>query len=148
MSQENAESLVTSFRVSIPNCEAISFASCQGLEFEVDVVSIPDGGRGSGTLTSRGLPRVNRITFSRGALKGKNSGKGLMTWLTDVQNLDKPLKKQVVTIELLDSASEKLRAWEVRGAWPFRWAGPLLNQEASELTLDYISFAHEGIQEK
>lgn len=139
------ETLTTKFKVVMSEYDDAVFATCEGLESEIDVVFVPEGGRGDGSRALRGNPKVNRITFSRGILGGKSGKKTVFDWFLEVSDSSKPLKRQTLTIQLLDAGGKAVRSWKVQDAWPCRWVGPLLGKDASELTAEFISFAHEGI---
>src|SRR5690606_36932415 len=117
-----------------------------GLEAEIDVVYHEEGGNSRAPRAVRGAPKVNKIIFGKGSLGGKGGSRTVLDWFLDVMDPEKPLKRQLLTIQLLDSQKKAIRTWKVLDAWPCRWSGPMLNRDNTELTVEFLTFAHEGIQ--
>ncbi len=143
---EMSEGVTTYFKVVMEDFEEAVFQSCDGLQAEIDVVYIPEGGKSGAPHAVRGQPRVNKIVFSKGSVSAKGSKRGLFDWFLDVCDYSKPLKRQTLTIQLLDSQRNSIRSWKVLDAWPCRWLGPSLNRDGADLTVEYLEFAHEGIR--
>ncbi len=142
---EKKDALSAYFKVVMEDYEEAVFQSCDGLQAEIDVVYIPEGGRGGSPHAVRGLPKVNKILFSKGSISAKGGRKGLFDWFMDVCDYSKPLKRQTLTIQLLDSQKNALRSWKILDAWPCRWMGPSLSRDGADLSVEYLEFAHEGI---
>jgi phage tail-like protein len=146
MSNENkSPNLSTQFRVVMEDFEEASFQSCDGLEAEVEVLYHAEGGRGLGPRAVRGTPKISKLTFAKGTIHSKGGKKTILDWLTEVMDYSKPLKRQMLTIQLLDAQKNPVRTWKVKDAWPCRWTGPLLSLDSSGLTVEHLVFAHEGI---
>jgi phage tail-like protein len=143
---ERKETVNTKFKVVMQDYEEAVFNTCEGLEAEIDVVFISEGGRGNSARAVRGGPKAGKITFGNGVLSGGKSGKkSLFEWFMDVTDSSKALKRQLLTIQLLDSGNTVVKSWKVHDAWPCRWTGPLLALNSSELVVEHVSFAYEGI---
>lgn len=143
--KEKKDGMTAYFKVVMEDYDEVVFQSCDGLQSEIDVVYIAEGGRGGAPHAVRGLPKVNKILFSKGSISSKGGRKGLFDWFLEVSDYSKPLKRQTLTIQLLDSQKTALRTWRVLDAWPCRWTGPALSRDNADLTVEYLEFAHEGI---
>ncbi len=143
--KESKDGLSAYFKVVMAEYDEAVFQSCDGLESEIEVVYLTEGGRGSAPHAVRGVPKVNKLLFSKGSISGKGGKKGLFDWFLEVCDYSKPLKRQTLTIQLLDSQKNAVRSWRVVNAWPCRWLGPSLSRESADLSVEYIEFAHEGI---
>lgn len=142
---DKKETLTSYFKVVMEDYEEAVFQSCDGLQSEIEVIYVPEGGRGGAPHAVRGLPKVNKILFGKGSLSSKGGKKTLFDWYMEVCDFSKPLKRQTLTIQLLDAKKSALRTWKVLDAWPCRWMGPALNRENADVTVEYLEFAHEGI---
>lgn len=144
------EGLTTLFQIRIGEMPEMVFRSCEGLEAEIEVVSIPEGGRLGAPRTGRGAQRAQKISFSQGSLiqGDKSASNSLFNWFKDVCDSSKPLQKRIIRLKMTNSEGKALSEWEIAGAWPCRWTAPLVSQEAAAVAVEYISFAHEGIERK
>jgi len=46
---------------------------------------------------------------------------------------------------LMDSAGEEKRRWNFQRAYPVKWAGPDMRATASEVAVETLELAHEGL---
>lgn len=142
------EGLTTQFRITIPKHKNVTFKSCDGLESEVEVIQLPEGGRLGAPRTVRGQQLGGRLTFSHGTVSpevSQGGSKTIFDWYQDVCDSSKPLAKETISITVMDSQGKKQAGWKILNAWPCRWIGPLLSAGTNTLTVEQITFAHEGI---
>lgn len=127
----------------------VIFTRCDGIQSEIDVVFLNDGGRLDAIKPVRGSKRGNVISFSMGVVES-NGGKfkDFYEWFDDVCDSGKPLKKKTLNVMLLDSKSDDhvVAQWEISGAWPCRWVGPLLDISDNIAAVDQLTFAYEMIK--
>lgn len=146
LEQQGKREITSQFRIVMEEFEGGMFESCQGLEVELEVVYHVEGGKNMAPRATRGAPKPSLIVFGKGTLGGGKTGKkGIFEWLMDVVDYSKPLKRQTLTIQLLDAEGKAQRTWRVRDAWPCRWSGPALSAGSADLAVEYVAFAHEGI---
>ena len=122
----------------------MTFKSCEGMESEIEVNYIFEGGSLTPPRTTRGAQKVNKISFGKGS-GAQSSGKNLFDWYQDVCDSSKTLSKKTLSIYVTDSEGHEVSEWKVSNAWPCRWMAPMLSKDSSQLAVEYISFAHEGI---
>lgn len=144
------EGLTTLFEIKVAEMPDMVFRSCEGLEAEIEVVSLAEGGRLTAPRTSRGAQRTQKISFSQGSLiqGDKSANMSLFKWFKEVCDASKPLKKRIIYLKMKNSEGKPVSEWEITGAWPCKWSAPLVTQETTEIAVEYISFAHEGIERK
>lgn len=143
---QDREGLSIQFEVVIPGFPKMIFNSCEGLESEVEVVHYEEGGSMGSGRTARGKQSVGKITFAKGMMgPSKVGGPPIFQWFLDVCDASKLLQKKMIVVTVTNSEMQPLASWKMLNAWPCRWVGPLLSQEVSELTVEHLSFAHEGI---
>ena len=54
--------------------------------------------------------------------------------------------REDITIELLGEDGQTVKAsWQVRQAWPCKYTAPDFNANSSELAIESLELAHEGI---
>lgn len=145
---ENSIALSTQFKIAMKDYDDVVFHSCEGLQSEIEVVYLPEGGRAGAARAVRGAPRGGKIAFANGDVMKKGSKQSLLDWYLETCDLSKPLKRQMLTIQLLNSEGQEVRTWQVLEAWPCRWQGPALSRDSQGLTVEYVEFAHEGITAK
>ncbi len=146
-SDEGKEGLSTQFKVVIPELRDMVFKSCEGLESEIEVIHFNEGGNLGAPRTARGAQRVSRLSFGQGT-SGSDSGKTIFDWYLEVCDTSKPLQKKTLSITITDREGKKLTEWRVLNAWPCRWSAPLMSHENASIAVEYVSFAHEGIERK
>jgi len=141
------EGLSSSFKVIIPGLRDMVFKSCDGMELETEVVTFHEGGRTGAPRTARGNQRVGRISFSHGSASGGN-GSTLFDWYLDVCDRSKTLQKKTLSIIVTSPEGKDIAEWRIQNAWPCRWMAPSMGTDGNQLTVEYTSFAHEGIERK
>ncbi len=148
VSKDDQEGLSTRFRVVIPGMNELVFRSCEGMESEMEVTSISEGGRMGAPRTARGHQRVNRMSFSHGSAAKGAGGRSVFDWYMEVCDASKALSKKTLSVVVTDAEGRDLAEWRIVNAWPCRWVAPVIGTDHSRLTVEYISFAHEGIERK
>lgn len=148
VNRNDNEGLSTVFKVIIPGLPEISFKSCEGIQSEIEVVTFVEGGSQTAPRTARGQQRASRISFGQGSTH--SGGKSIYDWYSDVVDPGKPLAKKTfsITIRAPQKEREIIAEWWVLNAWPCQWMAPLMSKEVNQITIDYITFAHEGIRRK
>ena len=53
--------------------------------------------------------------------------------------------RKTITITLLDEEEAPAGSWQVINAWPMRYTAPDFNATASEVAIESIEIAHEGM---
>jgi phage tail-like protein len=49
------------------------------------------------------------------------------------------------SIALQNNKGEVVRRWSFKNAWPVSWEGPQLNSGSSELAIETLEIAHDGL---
>ena len=119
----------------------IGFMEVSGLDIEQDVIEYRDGA--SPVYSARkmaGIKKFSNITLKRGITKGDNE---FYEWMSKVQPND--IERRDLVISLLDHEHNPVVSWKVEGAWPVRLEGPVLNASESEVAIETLELAHEGL---
>jgi phage tail-like protein len=116
------------------------FSEVAGLEASVDVKAYPEGG-----YVVRQLP--GRSTFTNLVLKrGFSADLSFWSWFTDVASGTRPVRRRGVMVELMSNDyATVVGRWTVDRALPVRMKLSDLNARSSELAIEELHLAHEGI---
>jgi phage tail-like protein len=131
---------VLNFRLEIDGMRAAAFSECSGLSSEVDVVEYRSGGDAGLTRKLPGIRKFSNITLKRGITKDRE----LWDWYKTV--LDGAVKRRNGSVVLMDEAGNDVLRWNFRQGWPRKIEGPALNAASSEVAIETIEIAHEGLE--
>ena len=139
--------------------QAAAFSECTGLQLETKVFEYKEGGRNSHSLKFPEVGSIGNITLKRGLTSGANSD-ALFEWQRDVMNgtFDQnrnPNKRPAdsnqdidnrVAIVLMDEAGNEFKRWRLFRPFPVKWIGPDLKASASDVAIETLELACEGIE--
>lgn len=128
------------FTVEIDGLAVAAFSEVTGFDATIDVVEYREGN--DSMITPRkypGLIKYGNITLKWGTAETLE----LFEWLTDIQN--GTIERKTVTITALDAAGSPAASWRLINAWPVKYTAPDLNATASEIAMESIELAHEGL---
>jgi phage tail-like protein len=124
---------------SIVPAPATGFAECSGLEATMTVDEYAEGGRNAGMLKFPGRVRHPNIKLRRGV----TSSLDLWRWHEDF--LRGRGRRRDGIIQLLNDSGDEVRSWRFQRGIPARWAGPPMNALGSQIALEELEIAHEGL---
>jgi phage tail-like protein len=115
------------------------FSECTGLEMTMQAEEYKEGGRNGAVLK---FP--NRVTWSPLTLKrGIAVDTQLWDWFYGFVQGTGKRRDGVVT--LMDASQSAAFMWFFRRGLPTKWTGPALNAAQSNVAIEAIEIAHEGI---
>jgi phage tail-like protein len=127
------------FLVEIDGITRAGFRECSGLDTSQDAGEYREG---TDPLTVRKLPGL--IKYSNISLKrGITDDAELWLWRKTV--MDGRVERKNMSIILLDDAREEKLRWNVKNCWPTKWEGPGFNATSSDVAVESLEIAHEGI---
>lgn len=128
------------FHVEIDGISRAAFQQCSGFDSTIDVIEHREGGENT---TVRKLPGMTK--YSNIQLKwGMTDDKQLYQWHRDAIRGD--VQRKNGSIVLLDRKGEEIARWNFVRAWPSKYDGPDLNAEASDVAIETLELAHEGVE--
>lgn len=131
------------FRVSWGDSNnTVNFSEVSGLTAEHEPIEYRGGA--DVNLTVQKIPSLHKfgnVTMKRGIVPKEN---GFWEWWSSVQTGD--FKRRDVTISLLNETHDPVMTWEIHNAWPVKIEGPALNAKGSEIAVETVEFAHEGLK--
>jgi phage tail-like protein len=130
---------VYNFIVEIDGISRAAFRECSGLDTSQDPIEYREGNE---PLTARKLPGLNK--YANISLKwGTSDDVDLWGWRQKAAD-GAPERKNGSIVLLDDTGAEKHR-WNFREGWPTKWTGPSLNATGSEVAIETLEIAHEGL---
>jgi phage tail-like protein len=130
---------VYNFLVEIDGISRAAFRECSGLDTTQDPIEYREGTDGP---TTRKIPGLNKYTNI--SLKwGISDDTDLWAWRKKAMTGE--VERKNGSIVLLDDTGAEQRRWNFREAWPTKWTGPALNATGSEVAIETLEIAHEGL---
>ncbi len=125
------------------------FQECTGLQVEMDVQELTEGGRNDGTVRQVGRGRYGPIVLKRGMLfpDAGTVDNALWGWIQNVLGGVRPVARYDGVIEVLAADGESTVAtWTFDRGLPQKVAGPQLNAKSGEIAIEELTIAHEGLR--
>lgn len=125
------------------------FQSVSGLTYETDVEDYREGGYNATTRRLVGSVKWPNIVLKKG-FSPKADAHSLLEWReTWVYGIEtRPVDRASGKIIQLSHKMQPVCAWEFERAWPCKWVGPELDASKSELSIEQLELAHEGLKFK
>ena len=128
------------FRLEIDGLDAGSFSEVSGFDATIDVVEYRAGDDPAITPTKLpGLIKYGNITLKWGS----SETMVLYDWLIDIT--EGTIEKKIVTLTALDEEGSPAASWRCINAWPVKYTAPDFNGTSSEVAIETIELAHEGL---
>lgn len=128
------------FSLELAGIEVAHFMECSGLKSSSQVFEIEEGGLNSRTHKRPGQSRWENIVLRYAS----STSTHLLSW-RDTFLRDQFGDRRDGTITLMNNAGEPIRSWSFKNAWPVSWEGPQLNSGQSELAIETLEIAHDGL---
>ena len=124
----------------VPVCSG-AFAECSGLEATMEPRVIKAGGVNYGAAQ-----RVGRVSFSTVVLKrGMTVTRDLWTWFQLVAGGASAVRLSA-EIDMHDAAGNVVLTWGLKRALPVKFKAADLNARGTEVGVEELHLAHEGLQ--
>ncbi len=127
------------YKVEIDGIAAGGFSEVTGFDASIDVMEYREGDMVQTPMKIPGLKKYGNITLK----KGLADSKALYDWLA--VGVTGEVKRTTLTITLLDAAEKAVASWRVINAWPVKYTGPDFNATSSEVAVETLEVAHEGM---
>jgi phage tail-like protein len=128
------------FLVEIDNITQANFIECSGLEATTEVIETREGGNNTTVVKLPGKTTYSDITLKW----GMTTSMELWTWRNDV--IQGTVTRRNGSIVLYDLANKtEVARWNFFNAWPSKWDGPALNAKGTDIAIETLVLAHEGI---
>jgi phage tail-like protein len=116
------------------------FSECSGLEMSLQTEDYQEGGNNATTLK---FPK--HIAYTNIRLKrGITTSDDLWQWFFDF--VEGTGKRKDGTITLRDEQRQAVKVWQFKRGIPVKWTGPTFNATQSQVAIQELEIAHEGLQ--
>lgn len=128
------------------------FQEVGGLEVEMDVQELDEGGRNDGVVRLIGRGTYQPLVLKRGMFFTKDGPvrDELWRWFQDVASGARPSRRYDGMVEVLDRTggdeARVLAAWSFARGLPKKIVGPRLDATRGELAVEELHIAHEGLR--
>ena len=127
------------YKVEIDGLEAGGFSEVTGFDASIDVIEYREGDMTQTPLKIPGLKKYGNITLKQGLVDSMV----LYEWMT--AGLEVDVERKTLTITLLDIAGSPAASWQIINAWPVKYTAPDFNATSSEVAIESLEIAHEGM---
>lgn len=127
------------YTVEVEGLELGGFSEVSGFDASIDVIEYREGDKVQTPMKIPGLKKYGNITLKQG-VADKDA---LYKWMET--GFEKDVNRQTVTITLLDINGEAAASWQVINAWPTKYTAPDFNATSSEIAVETLELAHEGM---
>ena len=126
-------------RVEIDGLDAGGFSEVTGFDASIDVMEYREGDMVQTPYKIPGLKKYGNITLK----KGLTDSMVMYEWL--ITGVDGPVDRKTITITSLDESEQPVASWQVINAWPVKYTAPDFNATSSEVAIETVEIAHEGM---
>ena len=138
--------LKNSYQVSIGRETFKDIRKVSGLDSEVEVVFLDDGGSSDGQKNVRGASSSSGYLTVTVESTSK-SAFSLWDWYEGICDTSSELEKRNIKVELINVDNNKASViWKISNAWPCRWNGPELDHQDKGVSLESIVLSFETIK--
>lgn len=129
------------FRVDWGSQTNLAFQEISGLETETQSVDYRAGDSSKFyPIKMPGLVKFGNITLKKGVFTKE---KEFWEWHNRIKM--NTIKRQVVTIKLLDEKDNIVKTWSVKNALPTKISSTDLKSEGNEVAIESLEIVHEGL---
>jgi phage tail-like protein len=129
------------FKVTLGSVGEVAFQEVSGLDNESDIIEYRSGNSVDfSTVKMPGLRKSSDVTLKKGMFLADTA---LFDWfMTTNMNV---IARETVTIALLDESHKEMFVWTLKNAFPMKVSGTDMNAQNSEVAVEEITLAHEGL---
>ena len=127
------------YKVEIDGLEAGGFSEASGFDPSIDVIEYREGDMVQTPMKLPGLKKYGNITLKQGVADSMV----MYEWM--IAGVEGEVERKTITITILDETETATASWQVINAWPAKYTAPDFNATASEVAIETLEIAHEGM---
>ncbi|MDE7063824.1 MAG: phage tail protein [Lachnospiraceae bacterium] len=127
------------YKVEIDGLEAGGFSEASGFDASIDVIEYREGDMVQTPMKLPGLKKYGNITLKQGV------GDSMVMYEWMIAGVEGEVERKTITITVLDETETATASWQVINAWPTKYTAPDFNATSSEVAIESIEIAHEGM---
>jgi len=130
------------FKVDLGSQDStVSFQEVSGLETETQAIEYRHGdSKQFSTIKMPGIAKTGNVTLKKGIFVKDNN---FWKWYNNIKM--NTIKRETVTIQLLDEKGSPTMTWTLTNAWPTKITGTDLKSDANEVAVETLELVHEGL---
>lgn len=129
------------FVVEIDGLQLAHFQTISGLGHEIEVLSQQEGGVNDRMHKLPGQGSYQNLVLKVGYIHNQL----LEDWHVGFQRKPGQIGRKNGSIVLNNDDGNEIARWNFTRAWPVKWEGPELDATVSEILVESVEIAHEGI---
>lgn len=122
------------------------FKSVSGLKYETEIVPVREGGQNTTTYQLVGATKWSNLVLKQGFTGDSALLRWREEWLNGFTTNGVRNRIKAGTITQLDTALKPVAKWTFFHGWPAKWEISEFDASKSELAIETLEIAHEGIQ--
>ncbi len=127
------------YKVEIDGLEAGGFSEASGFDASIDVIEYREGDMVQTPMKLPGLKKYGNITLKQGVADSMV----MYEWM--IAGVEGEVQRKTITITILDETETATASWQVINAWPAKYTAPDFNATSSEVAIESLEIAHEGM---
>jgi phage tail-like protein len=128
------------FVVEIDGIQQAGFTDCSGFGANTDPIEYREGGKNTTLHKLPGQTKYPNIVLKWGLTDSRE----LYDWYGDVVRGKVRRANGSIVVYDVDGVTEKTR-WNFFNAWPTKWDGPDFSAKGTDVAIETLELAHEGI---
>lgn len=116
------------------------FSECSGLEMGLDIEEYKEGGNNGTVLRFPTRLKWTNLKLKRGVALSDD------LWLWHYSFVEGQVKRYDGVITLQDEEHQAVKIWKFTRGIPVKWTGPSLNASQSQVAIEELEIAHEGLK--
>ena len=132
--------LAYNFSVEISGVFVAGFSEVSGLQAEIEIQEYREGGVNDYVHKRAGPTKYPSNLVLK---KGITDNTTLFSWYRNV--MSGTIVRKPVDVVLMNSAGDEQCRWKLQNAYPVKWNGPELKATGSEVAIETLEMAHEGL---
>lgn len=128
-----------------PNIGIIPFKEVSGLNSEVELESIPEGGVNDFEHKLPKQVKHNNLVLKRAVIPIKNE---LIKWVSSTLegNFNQPIKRRNIKVSLLNEEHKPIYNWTCNNAYPVKWDVESLDSEKNSVLIESFELVYETLK--
>ena len=128
------------FRLEIGGINEAHFSEVTGFDISTDAIDYREGDEDTFVRKLPGLTKFGNVTLKRGVTDSID----LYNWYQDV--VAGKIRREQVTIVVLDEKGDDKARFEVREAWPMKYDPMDLNAKGNDVSIETLELVNEGVK--
>lgn len=136
---------IFNFTIEIDSLLVGGFSECSGLQVETEIFEYREGGLNDYMHNFTGSVKYTPLVLKHGL----TSMDGLWNWYQEIINngINQGVRRRNGTIYLLDMQKNPVKVWNFKQAFPYKWSGPELRADSSEVAFESVELMHRGLNQ-